>query len=159
MAYVRLKSPTAASVAASGCASTAVASREVAPRPFVAFSDASSTAWSKEQRMVSGGGVDGVDSSSSDSDMDVCWGWSTRVARWSQSTVQQWALFAVGVAEVEARKVALDGAALLAYPMDPGAQLEEALRGSGVSVDAACAIAAAYGGQQWSIDTEVGGCV
>lgn len=83
--------------------------------------------------------------------------WEPLVVCWDRSKVQQWVLLAVGVPEVEARKVTLDGAALLAFPSDHTTELENALKSCGLLDGSAQVIAGAYGAQQWLIETEVGG--
>ena len=120
-------------------------------RPLATYSDHDTEEWAKHQRGGRGGGSVG----SSDSDVEVYWGPSARVVQWTQARTQQWALLAVGVPELEAAKVDLDGAALVCFPLDPTTKLEERLLAARVEEGATRAIAAAYQAQQWTICTEV----
>jgi hypothetical protein len=120
-------------------------------RPLATYSDYDTEEWAKHQRGGRGGGSVG----SSDSDVEVYWGPSARVVQWTQARTQQWALLAVGVPELEAAKVNLDGAALVCFPLDPTTKLEERLLAARVEEGATRAIAAAYQAQQWTICTEV----
>jgi hypothetical protein len=80
---------------------------------------------------------------------------TTQVREWSVSQVQRWAMLSVGVSEENASKVALDGPALLALGASSTEELETRLAASGVSADAAEAIATACQDACWSIATEV----
>jgi hypothetical protein len=80
---------------------------------------------------------------------------TTQVREWSVSQVQRWAMLSVGVSEENASKVALDGPALLAFPLFPTEELETALQSCGVTPDAVEAVVDAYASQRWTISTEV----
>lgn len=147
----RLKAQQAAHAVAMDTERAAVSSATAGLLPLATYCDANAAAWAAEQRRAQPSGS----VSSSDSDMDVSWGWSARVARWTQGNTRQWAMLSVGVPVVDANKISLDGAALLALPAHPTTELEEQLRKDGLAEDAVIAIAAAYGKQQWQITTEV----